>query len=95
MLKNVATSAVIKMERRMRVVKKRLMVAPLTGKIYLTAVKPIGEKHFQAVGQKEEYTDEAIRAVFEWFMHHAEETGHYDISFGNGWTLSMDREESK
>lgn len=73
--------------------KKRLMVAPLTGNIYLTAVKPTGTGHFQSVGQKEDYTDEAVRAVFEWFMHHAEKTGHYDITFeGSGWTLSMDKE---
>ena len=72
--------------------KKRLMVAPLTGNIYLTAIKPMEEGHFQAVGQKQDYTDEAVRAVFKWFMYHAEESGHYDITFGNGWKLSMDKE---
>ena len=50
---------------------KRLMVSPLTNKIYLTKVKE-DKKHeglYIAQGEKQDYTDEAIRAVFEWFMN--------------------------
>ena len=46
---------------------KRLMVSPLTNKIYLTNVKE-DKKHeglYIAQGEKQDYTDEAIRAVFE------------------------------
>jgi len=72
---------------------KRLMVSPLTGKIYLTSVKDIGNGNFLSTGKQEDYTDEAIRAVFEWFMHqikNAENANGYTIRYkGVPYVLSM------
>ena len=54
---------------------KRLMVSPITNTIYLTNVRE-DKKHaglFVATGEKQDYTDEAIRAVFEWFMNNHKE----------------------
>lgn len=54
---------------------KKLMVSTLTNKIYLTSVKE-DKKHkglYIAQGEKQDFTDEAIRAVFEWFMYNHEQ----------------------
>ena len=79
---------------------KRLMVSPLTNKIYLTNVKE-DKKHeglYIAQGEKQDYTDEAIRAVFEWFMHKLDNEcpdGAYQIRFPNvPYVLEMRKEES-
>ena len=50
---------------------KKLLVSTLTKTIYLTDnARPIKDdpKGFIATGIKEDFTDEAIKAVFEWFM---------------------------
>ena len=78
---------------------KRLMVSPLTGKIYLTSVKDMGNGNFLSTGKQEDYTDEAIRAVFEWFMHqikNAENANGYTIRYkGIPYVLSMTAENPK
>lgn len=54
-------------------------VSPLTNTIYYGTVNP--EKHM-FTGKKEDVTDSAIRAVFEWFMGNMEETmEEYQITF--------------
>jgi hypothetical protein len=74
---------------------KRLMVSPLTGKIYLTSVKPLGNGLFQSTGQKQDYTDEAIRSVYEMFLQKANESkdGLFQIKYGdNSWmTMQVDK----
>ena len=49
------------------------MVSALGNRIYLTNVRQDKENPslFIATGEKQDYTDEAIRAVFEWFMNKA------------------------
>ena len=46
---------------------KKLLVSDITKTIYLTNAKPIKDHPnlFEATGEKQDYTDEAIRAVFE------------------------------
>lgn len=78
---------------------KRLMVSPLTGKIYLTSVKDMRNGNFLSTGKQEDYTDEAIRAVFEWFMHQIENTENangYTIRYnGVPYVLSMTAENTE
>lgn len=78
---------------------KKLMVSPITNTIYLTNVKPVGDKPglFETKGEKQDYTDEAIRAVFQWFMNNCEKdsgnTG-YEIRFENcPYVLRMTKEQ--
>jgi hypothetical protein len=75
---------------------KRLMVSPLSSKIYLTNVKETKEGYFQAIGQKQDYTDECIKAVFESMMNLAQDAGYYEIRFkGIKAVLSMQLEAQK
>jgi hypothetical protein len=77
---------------------KQLMNSILGNKIYLTAVKPLKDnpKLFVSTGKKEDYTDEAIRAVFEWFMNNHkqnEPNEAYEIRFTNcEYVLRMTKE---
>ncbi len=77
---------------------RRLMVSALTNRIYLTDVKE-DNKHsglFIATGKKEDYTDEAIRAVFEWFINNHKENEPaeaYEIRFeGCPYVLTMTKQ---
>lgn len=71
---------------------KTMGVSPITDTIYYGTVKDD-----MWVGKKEDVTDIAIKAVFEWFMHkHKAECpdGIYEIRFpGVPYVLSMKREE--
>lgn len=49
-------------------IEKRMMVTDITHTIYYGNVKDMGNKTYQQIGKREDVTDEAIRAVFEWFM---------------------------
>ena len=78
---------------------KKLMVSALTNKIYLTKVKQEKEDSniFIATGEKEDYTDEAIRSVFEWFMNEHkknEPNGAYQVSFPSAdYVLTMTKKD--
>ncbi len=78
---------------------KKLMVSPLTNKIYLANVKQDKKNPelYIATGEKQDYTDEAIRAVFEWFMNNHKENepkGAFEIRFNNcPYVLTMTKEE--
>lgn len=61
--------------------KKKLLVSPLTKKIYLVSAKDQGNGTFIATGKKEDYTDEAIEAVFTQMMYLAEETGFFEYEY--------------
>ena len=61
--------------------KKKLLVSPLTNRIYLAATKDLGNGRVLAVGNKEDYTDEAIDAVFQHMFYLAEETGFYEYEY--------------
>ena len=71
--------------------------SPLTGKIYAGRSKPLKNgKGFYWVGKKTDVTDEAIRAVYEWFIHSCEESDEesdgYEISFPGVGTLTYLKE---
>lgn len=53
-------------------------ISPLTNKIYYGTQDP--KKHMWT-GKKEDVTDDAIRAVFEWFMGNTEGHSEYSITY--------------
>ena len=71
---------------------KTMGVSPLTDVIYYGTVK-----NNMWVGKKENVTDMAIKAVFEWFMYKCKKEcydGAYEIRFpGVPYVLSMQKEE--
>jgi dUTP pyrophosphatase len=77
---------------------KRLMNSMLGNRIYLTNVKPVKDRPnlFVAHGKKEDYTDEAIKAVFEWFINNykaSEPNEAYEIKYeGCDYVLRMVKE---
>lgn len=77
---------------------KKLMVSTLTNKIYLTNVRQDKKNPelYIATGEKQDYTDEAIRAVFEWFMNNHkqnEPNEAFEIRFKNcPYVLTMTKE---
>ncbi|MFR7913879.1 hypothetical protein [Eubacterium ramulus] len=73
---------------------KSMGVSPITGTIYCGMLKDD-----EWVGEKEDVTDMAIRAVFDWFIQkygeevHSE-SGEYQLKFKNTpYVLSMRKEE--
>lgn len=79
---------------------KKLVVSDLTDKIYLCNTKPVkdNDKIIEVVGEKQDYTDEAIGAVYQWFLNHCrnEESGMYQIRYGDKpWlTMMMDKKSN-
>ena len=72
---------------------KTMGVSPITGRIYYGTVK---NNMWQ--GKKEEVTDIAVRAVFEWFMHkfkdECKDGGAYQIRFEDiPYVLEMRKEQ--
>ena len=71
---------------------KTMGVSPITDTIYYGTVK-----NDMWVGKREDVTDMAIKAVFEWFMHKHEQKcpdGEYQIRFlGTPYVLSMRKEK--
>ena len=67
-------------------------VSPITNTIYYGTVNK--EKHM-FTGKKEDVTDGAIRAVFEWFMGNMEGHSEYSITFPSAeYELVMRRKEN-
>jgi hypothetical protein len=67
---------------------KKLLVSELTKTIYLANAKPVKglPDLFEVVGEKQDYTNEAIRAVFEWFMANFKENEPneaFEVKFGD------------
>lgn len=72
---------------------KTMGVSPITDTIYYGTVK-----NDNLVGNKEDVTDIAVSAVFEWFMHkfkaECKDDGAYQIRFpGVPYVLEMRKEE--
>lgn len=80
---------------------RRLMNSILGNKIYLTAVKEVKDRPglFVAQGKKEDYTNEAIRATFEWFMNNFKENEPneaYEVRYtGLPYVLRMIKEDKE
>ena len=73
------------------------MVSALSNRIYLTNVRQDKKNPslFIATGEKQDYTDEAIRAVFEWFMNNCKDDNAYEYKIrynGVPYALSMKQE---
>lgn len=66
-------------------------VSPITNTIYYGTQDP---KKNVWTGKKEDVTEEAIKAVFMWFMGNMEGNEEYGITFPNtGYTLTMHKSE--
>ena len=80
---------------------KKLLVSDITKTIYLANAKPIKgyPNLFEAIGEKQDFTDEAIRAVFEWFMQNFEENEPneaFEVTFGDcPYVLQMIKRDEK
>ena len=80
---------------------KRLMLSGLTNKIYLTRVRQDKNNPYLyiATGEKKDYTLEAIRAVFEWFINNFElneDNEAFEIRYPNcPYVLAMTKEREE
>ena len=80
---------------------KKLLVSDITNTIYLANAKPMKDHPnlFQTVGEKQDFTNEAIRAVFEWFMKNFEENEPneaFEVTFGDcPYVLRMVKREER
>lgn len=75
---------------------KKMMVSDITHTIYYGKVKEVENGVFKSVGSREDVTDEAIRAVFEWFMKNIQDNElaeAYEVKFkGIPYVLRMTKE---
>ena len=71
---------------------KRLMVSPITDTIWLTKCKDVGNGNYESIGDKQDYTQEAVRAVYEWFLNQAKNSddGMFQIKYGDRPWLTME-----
>ena len=67
------------------------MVSPITDTIWLANYKDLGNGYFKAVGEKQDYTQEAVRAVYEWFMNQARASDDkmFEVRYGDNPWLTM------
>jgi hypothetical protein len=70
---------------------KKLVVSPITNTIYLTNVKEHKDGWLESIGEKQDYTQEAVRAVYEWFLNQAKESEDkmFQIKYGDRPWLAM------
>lgn len=76
---------------------KKLLISPLTGRIHYATVKELSNGNYKLTGKREDLTDEAIAAVFEWFLNHLKEEGGevYSIRYeGVPYVLEMRKVEN-
>jgi len=73
---------------------KKLVVSDITDTIYLANTKPVKDHPdlIETIGEKQDYTDECLRAVYIWFLNHCreEKSGMYQIRYGDKPWLTMD-----
>ena len=73
-------------------------VSPLTNTIFIGKSKKLKNGVFEWVGEKHDITDDAIRAVFEWFMNNYknnEQNKAYEIRYTNCpyvLTMTLDKD---
>jgi len=77
---------------------KRLLNSQVPNKIVLVNVKPVKDKPnvVLATGKTEDYTGDALKAVFEWFKNNIgkEKGDEYHITYeGEEFVLKMVRKE--
>ena len=69
----------------------KLGVSPITNTIYAGNTKT-NKKGFEEWTKKEDVTDNAVKAVFEWFMNNSKDNGGnlYQVSIKGYGTLTYD-----
>ena len=76
---------------------KKLVVSDISDTIYLANTKPVKDHPdlIETIGEKQDFTDECLRAVYQWFLQHCqvEESGVYRIRYGDKPWLTMDLKE--
>jgi len=76
---------------------KKLLVSEVTNTIYIGNAKDLGNGNWEMIGKKEDFTDEAIAAVFDWFMRNFkknEPNNAYEIRYeGLSYVLRMVKED--
>lgn len=75
---------------------KKILISPLTGRIHYATVRQLSDNSFQRTGKSEDITDDAVAAVFEWFMYQIKQTENanaYIIRYkGIPYVLEMRKE---
>lgn len=73
----------------------RIGTSPVTNTIYAGNTKISKKDGMELWTKKEDVTDDAIRAVFEWFVNNSKDDGNsiYQISYKGFGTLSYDPNE--
>lgn len=78
---------------------KKMMVSDITKTIYYGEVEKVENGLYKSVGKREDVTDEAVRAVFEWFIKNLKENesiGAYEVRFEDcPYVLRMFEEKRK
>ena len=76
---------------------KQLVVSPITNTIYLTAVRKTKSGLMIGTGEKQDYTNSAVGAVYEWFMNQAKasDEGIFRVKYGEGPWLTMEIEQKE
>ena len=77
---------------------KKLLASPITNRIFLASAKDNGNNTVKVTGKKEDYTDEAIDAVFQHMFYLSEETGFYEYEYPSQGKLQFiraNKEESE
>jgi hypothetical protein len=78
---------------------KKILVSPLTGRIHYATVRQLSDNSFQRTGKSEDITEDAVAAVFEWFMYkikNTENANGYTIRYqGVPYVLSMTAENAE
>ena len=69
-------------------------VSLLTNTIFAGKSKPLENGLSKWVGKKEDITDKAVKAVFEYMYNSAKETGYYQLSIKGYGKMSFEREEN-
>ena len=72
-----------------------LCVSLLTNEIYAGRIKQLENGLCKWAGKKEDVTEKAIRAVFEYMYNAAEETGMYQIRIGDYGVMTFERNKEK
>lgn len=76
---------------------KRLVVSPITNTIYLTSVRETKSGLLVGTGEKQDYTNGAVGAVYEWFLNQAKasEDGVFRVRYGDSPWLTMQMPEKE
>lgn len=75
--------------------KKKLLASAISNKIYLALAKEVEVEKYIVIGEKEDYTDEVINAMFQHMFYLAEETGFYEYEYPDKGKLQFIRSKDE